>query len=703
MHKRILLLWTMMWIGFLASGQQNWHFGTYLHAYFPKGGLGPVITNTPASPMYAPYASTTVSDRNGNVLFYCNGGRVFNKNGQEMSESPTTSSGSYYGTYVSAVPHPKNTNQYYIFTNYRNSGLNVAIVDMTLNNGLGNVLPKKINISQESVSTENEFVVVKQLYNNGYWVIAQGKGSNQYLSYKIDPDSIYSTTPVISVVGNPSSNDEKYNWRTGSFVSNAAGTELLRSFASNLDVAQAYVLNFDKRCGKITMKYELYPIAMQAQLHSAFMCYSPDYSKIFACFSDRIQGGTRIYQYKNTPTQPDVNPVNVGFVPVALSDLQKAPDGNIYVSSADGPNATGLGSIIRNPNSNNPVFLFNAIDFSKGKSNLNTFEHFPIFVDDTSTIFPQGFNSPEVIINTTCEGDSAYLSLKEPLQCDSFYWNINNSIFRTPKVSVRYTQSGKYPLQLVWFVCGFKYKQSDSLIINKKPVFNLGSDTTLCQGTSITLKGPDNVSQYTWLHGPSTQNITVNTPGTYTLIASNGPCSYTDAIEITYHPDLKTLLGDAYFVCDRDNELVKLDAGEGFVNYKWTPTEDTTQWIIVSNLGQYFVVVKDFRGCRGEDNTRVERRCPVTAFFPNTFTPNADGHNDTFRVTGTDILVFSIKIYNRWGQLVFEGKHLNDIWDGSFNGAPAPTGTYVYTAQYSGYYKKRLQQFSTKGQITLLR
>lgn len=692
-----------MWIIFPIHAQQNWHFGTYLHAYFPKGSQAPLVSGAPASPMYAPYASTTVSDNNGNVLFYSNGGRVFNKNGQEMPESPTTSTGSYYGTYVCAVPHPKNPNQYYIFTNYRNSGLNVAIVDMTLNNGLGNVLPKKINLSQVSMSTENEFVVVKQLYNNGYWLIAHGKGSNQYLSYKIDPDSIYSTTPVISVVGNPSSNDEKYNWRTGSFVSNATGTELLRSFASNLDVAQAYVLNFDKRCGKVSKKYELYPIAMQAQLHSAFMCYSPDYSKIFACFSDRIQGGTRIYQYKNNPNQPDINPVNVGFVPVALSDLQKAPDGNIYVSSAEGSNATGMGSIIRNPNSNNPVFLFNAIDFSKGKSNSYTFEHFPIFVDDTSTAFPQGFNSPEVIINTPCEGDSVHLSLKEPLQCDSFYWSINNTLYRTPKVSIRYTQSGKYPFQLVWFVCGFKYKQTDSLVINKKTIFNLGPDTTLCPGTSITLKGPDNVLLYTWQHGPSTQNVTVNTPGTYTLIASNGPCSYTDAIQITYHPDLKTLLGDAYFICDRTNELVKLNAGEGFVNYKWTPTGDTTQWIIVGDLGAYFVVVKDFRGCKGEDNTKVERRCPVSVHIPNSFTPNGDGHNDNFVIRGTDISTLHLKMYNRWGQLIFESKHINDSWDGTIGNKPAPDGVYMYNIEYSGYYNKRLQQFSTSGQVTLLR
>ncbi len=97
-----------------------------------------------------------------------------------------------------------------------------------------------------------------------------------------------------------------------------------------------------------------------------------------------------------------------------------------------------------------------------------------------------------------------------------------------------------------------------------------------------------------------------------------------------------------------------MDAGEGLVNYKWISTGDTTQWINVAMVGEYLVVVKDFRGCNGNDGTKVKRRCPVKVYFPNAFTPNGDGLNDYYEPLGKDVTAFEMTIYNSWGQLVFK-------------------------------------------------
>jgi gliding motility-associated-like protein len=78
----------------------------------------------------------------------------------------------------------------------------------------------------------------------------------------------------------------------------------------------------------------------------------------------------------------------------------------------------------------------------------------------------------------------------------------------------------------------------------------------------------------------------------------------------------------------------------------------------------------------------------VAVYIPNVFTPNGDGHNDRFEISGTGIKAFEYSIYNRWGELIFDATStsvksaLGDLgaWDGTFKGAPVPEGVYIFTA-----------------------
>ncbi|GGB03186.1 gliding motility-associated C-terminal domain-containing protein [Puia dinghuensis] len=69
---------------------------------------------------------------------------------------------------------------------------------------------------------------------------------------------------------------------------------------------------------------------------------------------------------------------------------------------------------------------------------------------------------------------------------------------------------------------------------------------------------------------------------------------------------------------------------------------------------------------------------------PNAFTPNGDGHNDVFRVKNPQLVkIFSMTIFDRWGQAVFETADPYTGWDGSRDGRPATTGIYVWTIHYT--------------------
>ncbi|MFN9501317.1 MAG: gliding motility-associated C-terminal domain-containing protein [Chryseotalea sp.] len=68
-------------------------------------------------------------------------------------------------------------------------------------------------------------------------------------------------------------------------------------------------------------------------------------------------------------------------------------------------------------------------------------------------------------------------------------------------------------------------------------------------------------------------------------------------------------------------------------------------------------------------------------YYPRAFTPNNDNLNDTFRVYGKYIREFRMKIFNRWGELLFTASNIDDEWDGTFKGKTQPEGTYVFSAE----------------------
>ena len=119
------------------------------------------------------------------------------------------------------------------------------------------------------------------------------------------------------------------------------------------------------------------------------------------------------------------------------------------------------------------------------------------------------------------------------------------------------------------------------------------------------------------------------------------------------------------------------------------------------------VQVKNTWGCTASDTMIIKIKCAVSnVYIPNSFTPDFDGKNDLFYIKGSGVNVIkNLRIYNRWGRVIFEKENfgIDDPafgWNGTFNGLPAETGTYVYYAELeciSG------EPFIKKGTVTLVR
>ena len=132
----------------------------------------------------------------------------------------------------------------------------------------------------------------------------------------------------------------------------------------------------------------------------------------------------------------------------------------------------------------------------------------------------------------------------------------------------------------------------------------------------------------------------------------------------------------------------------GVNNWVWTPTDhldcsdcaNPAATLIFKQ--EYEVTIKDTNNCVSSGKILIRTICNDKNYFiPNTFSPNGDGVNDYFYPRGSNLYnIQSLRVFNRWGQLVFERKNFPANaatmgWDGTINGRPAPVDAYVYIAE----------------------
>lgn len=92
---------------------------------------------------------------------------------------------------------------------------------------------------------------------------------------------------------------------------------------------------------------------------------------------------------------------------------------------------------------------------------------------------------------------------------------------------------------------------------------------------------------------------------------------------------------------------------------------------------------------------------PYALYSPNAFSPDGDGINDFFKISGQGMIDYRIEIFNRWGQMVYKSIDLSNGWDGTFKGKNLPTGTYVYKIKTSKYGVE--QELVKSGSVALVR
>lgn len=254
------------------------------------------------------------------------------------------------------------------------------------------------------------------------------------------------------------------------------------------------------------------------------------------------------------------------------------------------------------------------------------------------------------------------------------------------------------------------------------PTANAGPDTIVCSGeTNTKLKGTGGVG-YSWtpvtyLSNPAISNPVVSYPGTSGSITyqlkvtdANGCESQNnDEVKITFAaPATIFIIADSAVAMNQPLQLnVTEPANSGFIDYRWSPTYGLNNPFIKNPVA---VLDRDMTYTLLATNAA---RCPATAsinikafrgpeiYVPNSFTPNGDGLNDVLRPIPVGLVEFHyLKIFNRFGQLLFTITDPSKGWDGRINGKQADYGTFIWIGEGIDYKGNLIMR---KGSTTVIR
>ena len=292
----------------------------------------------------------------------------------------------------------------------------------------------------------------------------------------------------------------------------------------------------------------------------------------------------------------------------------------------------------------------------------------------------------------------------------SWYWDFgdgNNTVITSGNTATHGYAANAGPIQVRHAVgfstgCGTDTVLYSIPVIHANPVasFSFVADT-LCELKPVqfnaTLTG---ISSWAWNFGDGTSTAapplthTFGKPGSYpvTLIVQDvngcGSQPAVNTVIINPKPDIDAG-PDKFF---RIGSSVTLDASisnPGNYDFVWTPGTylNTTTLLNPTALTDrrmtYYITATDkATHCANTDSMVIK---PISIVqVPNAFTPNNDGKNDLFRVLGTELVTrFNLRIFDRYGQLVFETNDKGQGWDGKRKGTDLPTGGFVYILTYS--------------------
>ena len=461
------LVWVFLlfsWLGFTQAEASHWYFGNGAGLIFDISAGTVTPTADAASTINTNEGCSSISDVNGNLLFYTDGRNVWDKNHDIMPNADYASGTGLYGDPSSTssgliVPKPGNPNQYYIFTvdephhqnayafpnqgpanesgnpvNFYsdsnggvpeaddgyNNGFAYSLVDLTLNGGNGDVFFSEKNVqlttydptdqAQDSYKCSEKITAVEHADGQSYWVLTHFR--DKFYAFRVDNSGV-DINPVVSTAG-PLITEQGYRRNAiGYMKASPDGSKIAICHRQNgntqgsnsNNTGSVWLYNFDNSTGLIsaTNAVNLYPNSGPYGVE-----FSPDSSKVYVTANNSVVQ----FDISNPAPASTLTTVYNGFN--FIGAIQLGPDGKIYVANSANPQTLDV--------INSPDDLGIACDYDINGQALAT----GTFSNIGLPPFIQSFFLASIVVENSCEGQDSQFNINTSQAYDSIAWDFGD-------------------------------------------------------------------------------------------------------------------------------------------------------------------------------------------------------------------------------------------------------------------------------------
>lgn len=579
---------------------------------------------------------TTYSDKNGQLLFYSDGGTFCNRN---FRNSPSTNPNAVsngipgqilqgtafdrYNQKVLAVPYPEHDSLFFLFhinydflNNYR-SQLLYSIVNMNMDSGRGGVEYVQRNIPLLG-NTNVFFKLTAILHCNkkDIWIVGHIANSDKYFAYLVTASGI-SSTPVYST-GNfiPSINypdSAGHPVLAGCIKVSPLGNKFAAAFTSYNFIELG---DFDTQTGMVSNVKKIIAAPPPADT-----LYNPSFVRRFGYGPDGVEfspSGQRLYVSSNyevktsiymtgylyqfdatLPTEAAIQSSQYFIDSIynfRAGAIQLANNGKMYI------NFEGYLSEIANPENSGISCNYTPLLLPLGGAQSFS-RPLPIFL--------QSYLRYPIIATGNCQFQNISFNIQNLVGVTSINWDFGDPASGPNNTSTLFSPTHIFSTQGIYTVkavlqnsngCG-----ADTIIkvVSAGPFqVNLGADTTLCQGDTLKLRISIPSASYSWSNNSTDTMIRVTEPGTYWVRVNLGECFATDTIVVLFRGLPQFTLGADSVICNSASVVLAPNPNPPNVSFLWS-TNATTPTITTSLAGEYWLRLTDNYGCKYRDTIKI--------------------------------------------------------------------------------------------------
>lgn len=696
MQKLTLLYCFLSAVLFTVAQKQanTWYFGNRVGLNFNQLPPTPLYNSS----MSSVEGSAVISDRNGRLLFYTNGLNVLNrkhglmKNGNSLLGDLSSTDNAIF------VPSPGNDSIYFLFTIgsalQLNKGLRYNVINLKGDGGFGEVTDKNVLIETESFE---KLAAVRHCNNKYVWVVIHKWNTDEYHAYLVTSAGV-STTPVISHTGLFITGIQDNTIGKLKFSSNGKQLAAVHSYENNV----VELMDFNNTTGVLSnpVVFRPAPPGTPQTYTGAYAAeFSPNGNLLYVTDNSSSDEPNALYQFDisshNATTILSTRQVITRPDPYFAGALQMGPDQKIYLAMVGD---TAL-SVIENPDVYGPGcnFIYSKIYLAQNNKTPVQFG-LPNFIQ---SYFDPLSNPYDFTRSGKCTDRNVTFSINRLAGIDSVKWDFGDGQkSRLLSPTNNFAAPGYYTVNLIVYKidCSGQNDTVNHTIWVTNKIDFLGPDTTSCEAISIDI-GADEVegANYLWNTGFAGNRITTSGFGLYWLEMEQNGCKVRDSINLTSKPVPMVNTGPDTSICGYQTVILR-SGNTTADSYLWN-TGETTSSITINRTGTYSVRVTQ-NSCVATDTVLVTTGdCEV--FIPSAFTPNNDNRNEKFGViTDATVQLFSMQVFNKWGEMVFSSNNISDKWEGTYKGKKTPNGAYVW---FLFYVNKKGERKYQQGTVMLIR